>query len=733
MPLTGAVSDAMSASMARSPRASITAMPWSPMVPESITRSPGRTGGERPAVRDDPDARRRDEQAVGGALGHHLRVAGDDLHARGLGRLRHVGDDRPQLRDREALLQHERRREPPRHRARPSRGRSRCRARRGGRSSRPGSAAAARRTSRWRTRAAPADGSVEHGAVAELLQLLVAERLDEHRVDQRGRRLAAGAVRERDDLVAQPWPASAERLDALDDLRSRRRSGPVVTSAPRLGPGPRIVVARSQLARGRRPRARSRRGPAPPGSGGRSATATVKHTSTSALRRELAAVVARRTRRCTCPAACASRNAAIRSSELPLVDMATAMSPGPARAISWRAKTSSKPTSLPSAVRIAWSAASDQAGSGRPRAGRANSDCERGGVGGAAAVAEREQPPARARTGRPSRRRPRSRPARRYASSVASRRRALSVGLRRVRTRRGRRAARPGRAPRRRGRGRGSRSCRRRHHASRDRASPRVDEQQVARRDRVDQRDVDDLLDARAVRTRPGSPGVTTSPSRPSSLQVMHTVVGALRRLGQQPGVLEADVGELPQQVVEQHEPAGGGHQRVVGRRATARGRRAPAAGAGSGADPERGGAPRRGAAHRRRDGGLVRRRRRPARRRRAGRTSGPCATRSGPTSATAGSARLPDDHRMHELDGDVLGVRLPLRGETPHRRARVEAAGERTVMRRRDRRPAPTLVATAVIHCLLPAVLRSRARMRRTPRPGRARGHRRSAAPGGG
>ncbi len=44
MPLTAAVSEAMSASMSRSPRASITAMPWSPMVPESSTRSPGRTG-----------------------------------------------------------------------------------------------------------------------------------------------------------------------------------------------------------------------------------------------------------------------------------------------------------------------------------------------------------------------------------------------------------------------------------------------------------------------------------------------------------------------------------------------------------------------------------------------------------------------------------------------------------------------------------------------------------------
>ena len=40
---TGAVSLSMSASSWRSPRAIITAMPWSPSVPETRTRSPGRT------------------------------------------------------------------------------------------------------------------------------------------------------------------------------------------------------------------------------------------------------------------------------------------------------------------------------------------------------------------------------------------------------------------------------------------------------------------------------------------------------------------------------------------------------------------------------------------------------------------------------------------------------------------------------------------------------------------
>ena len=95
------------------------------------------------------------------------------------------------------------------------------------------------------------------------------------------------------------------------------------------------------------------------------------------------------------PRARASRNPAMRSREPPLVDMATAMSPGPARAMSWRANTRSKPTSLPSAVRTAWSAASDHAGRGSPTRRPREQRDEGGDVGGAAAVAEREHPPAR--------------------------------------------------------------------------------------------------------------------------------------------------------------------------------------------------------------------------------------------------------------------------------------------------------------------------------------------------
>src|SRR6202167_3666184 len=68
----------------------------------------------------------------------------------------------------------------------------------------------------------------------------------------------------------------------------------------------------------------------------------------------------------------ASASAVSRLGELPLVDIAMAMSPVFARAINWRANTSSNPTSLPSAVTIAWSAVNDHAGKGFPAGGRQN-------------------------------------------------------------------------------------------------------------------------------------------------------------------------------------------------------------------------------------------------------------------------------------------------------------------------------------------------------------------------
>ena len=70
------------------------------------------------------------------------------VHVGGPGRVGHVGHDAAQLVDREPLLEHERRRQPAGLRRPAPRGRSRCRAPRGGRWSRPGTAAVAPRTSR---------------------------------------------------------------------------------------------------------------------------------------------------------------------------------------------------------------------------------------------------------------------------------------------------------------------------------------------------------------------------------------------------------------------------------------------------------------------------------------------------------------------------------------------------------------------------------------------------------
>ena len=75
---------------------------------------------------------------------------------------------------------------------------------------------------------------------------------------------------------------------------------------------------------------------------------------------------------------------------------------------------------------------------------------------------------------------------------------------------------------------------------------------------RADQGDVDGL-EPRAVRTSGGAGvdrGRRTSPMRPSSEQVMQAASSShsLGRCGEQARVLEADVGELPQHVVQQHQ-----------------------------------------------------------------------------------------------------------------------------------------------------------------------------------
>jgi hypothetical protein len=96
----------MVVSKASDSRCDSTATPWSPMVPDSRTTSPGRALRRRcrDARRHHADAGGADEHAVALALFDHLGVAGDDGHA-GLARRRgHRFDDALQVGQRKALL-----------------------------------------------------------------------------------------------------------------------------------------------------------------------------------------------------------------------------------------------------------------------------------------------------------------------------------------------------------------------------------------------------------------------------------------------------------------------------------------------------------------------------------------------------------------------------------------------------------------------------------------------------
>ena len=198
MPLTAAVSEAMSASMARSPRASITAMPWSPMVPESSTRSPGRTGANArssgmmptPAVvTNRPSAAPRGTTLVSPVTTRTPAASAASAMSATIARSSAIG--KPSSSTNAAESQRG---------TAPAMARSftvPCTAR--WPIEPPGKRRGCTTNESVDIASLPA-GSGEHGAVAEL----VAERLHEHRVHERGRGLAARAVRERDDLVLEP-------------------------------------------------------------------------------------------------------------------------------------------------------------------------------------------------------------------------------------------------------------------------------------------------------------------------------------------------------------------------------------------------------------------------------------------------------------------------------------------------------------------------------------------------
>ena len=218
MPCSGAVSETMSASMSSSPRASITVIPWSPIGPDTSTTSPGWAAAADSVMRplQQPDAGGGDVAAVGLAALDDLGVAGDDLHAGGLRGRGHRGDDPLQVGDREALLQDE----PGRQVQRPGAAHGQVVHR-----AVDGQVAdVAAREEQRRDHVGvggegqPAGRGAQRGAVLQLLQHRVAERLQEHRLDQRLGGLAAGPVGQRDPFLADAGLARAGPGDPLQHL-----------------------------------------------------------------------------------------------------------------------------------------------------------------------------------------------------------------------------------------------------------------------------------------------------------------------------------------------------------------------------------------------------------------------------------------------------------------------------------------------------------------------------------
>ena len=166
------------------------------------------------ALRDHAHTGGGDVDAVGGALAHDLGVTGDDLHTGAGRRFAHVGDDLAEFGDREALLDDERRRQPLRPRAR--HGQVVDRAVHRDVPDRTAGKTPRRNDIRVGGERQPLTrGGLQHRGVAELLELVVAERLEEHRVDECRRGLPARTVRERHHVVEQPRPALPELVDAF--------------------------------------------------------------------------------------------------------------------------------------------------------------------------------------------------------------------------------------------------------------------------------------------------------------------------------------------------------------------------------------------------------------------------------------------------------------------------------------------------------------------------------------
>jgi hypothetical protein len=165
---------------------------------------------------DEADPRGVDVAAVGLALLHHLGVAGDDLHPGRGGGVPHGLGDLVQVGDREAFLEDEPGRQVQRGRA--GHGQVVHRAVDG----QVADVAAGEEQRRdhvgvgGERHPGPVDAQV--GGVLERLQQRVAERVEEHRLDQGMGRLAAGPVRHRDPFFPDPGAAAPGPVDAVQHL-----------------------------------------------------------------------------------------------------------------------------------------------------------------------------------------------------------------------------------------------------------------------------------------------------------------------------------------------------------------------------------------------------------------------------------------------------------------------------------------------------------------------------------
>ncbi len=167
-----------------------------------------------------------------------------------------------------------------------------------------------------------------------------------------------------------------------------------------------------------------------------------------------------------------------------------------------------------------------------------------------------------------------------------------------------------------------------------------------------------------AVRTNAGSGGVGWCEQDFAEAALVaagdaHVLGAFVGRRFQQPGVLEADVGEFPQQVIEQHEPSRGRHHRIV--RIDPQDVVGGARGwAWTGPDPDRRDTPCGGAPHCVDDHRLVRGGDREQQV--TGLAGDPgLRHRVGLDERDGGQRALAHDHGVYEFDCDVVGVRFPL------------------------------------------------------------------------